>query len=69
MMQVYNIGGDYLHQAASQDRFVREMRRAKIEDLILKEVGVWLCAASTKLQRTDPSPIADARKHSLQREG
>jgi len=69
MMQVYNIGGDYLHQADSQDRFVWEMRRAKIEDLILKEVGVWLCVASTKLQRTDPSPIADARKHSLQREG
>jgi hypothetical protein len=68
MMQVYNIGGDYLHQEDSQDKFVREMRRANIKDLMLKEIGVWLTTASTMLQRTDPLLTADAREYLSQRE-
>jgi hypothetical protein len=69
MKQVYDIAGNYLHRAEDQEKFVREMRRAKIRDVILKEIGMWLSAAYTDLQRKGPFLTADARKYLLQKKG
>jgi hypothetical protein len=44
MKQIYDIRGDYLHREADQDKFVQEMRRAKIKVVMLKEIGMWLLA-------------------------
>jgi hypothetical protein len=52
MKQGYDLGGQY--RGEDEDKFVRETRRAKIQDLMLKEIGMWLCEAYTKLQRKGP---------------
>jgi hypothetical protein len=69
MKQVYDIAGDYLHRAEDQEKFVREMRRAKIRDVMLKEIGIWLAAVYTSLQRPGPFLTADARKYLSQKKG
>lgn len=69
MKQVYDVGGNYIHRDEDQDKFVREMRRAKIRDVVLKEIGIWLCEAYTKLQRKGPFMTPDARKYLSQKEG
>jgi len=69
MKQVYDIGGNYLHREEDQDKFVREMRKAKISDLMLKEIGFWMCEAYTKLQRKGPFLSADVREYMSQKKG
>lgn len=48
---------------------VRAMKRAKIRDLMLKEIGMWLYAIFRNLQRTGPIWTTDARQHAEQKEG
>jgi hypothetical protein len=69
MKQVYDLGGDYLHREEDQARFVREMKRARIKDVMLKEIALWLCAVYSKLQRTGPFLTPDVRQYLLQKEG
>ncbi|KIM78694.1 hypothetical protein PILCRDRAFT_10919 [Piloderma croceum F 1598] len=42
MAQIFNIGGRYLRREEDQDKFVREMRKAKINDSMLSEITLWL---------------------------
>lgn len=42
MAQVFDIGGRYLRREDDQDKFIREMRRAKISDSMLTEIALWL---------------------------
>jgi hypothetical protein len=42
MAEVFDIGGRYLRREEDQDKFIREMRRAKISDSILSEIALWL---------------------------
>jgi hypothetical protein len=69
MKQVYDIAGDYLHRAEDQERFVREMRRAKIRDAMLQDIGIWLSAAYKNLHRPGPFLTADARKYLSRKKG
>lgn len=39
MNQAYDIGRDYLQREADQNRFVQEMKSAKISDVTIKEIG------------------------------
>jgi hypothetical protein len=66
MKQVYDIGGDYLRKE-DQDKFVREIRRAKINDATLKEIGMWLNLAYAKLQRNGPLLTAEVREYLSQK--
>jgi hypothetical protein len=59
MKQVYDIGGNYLRRKEDQDKFVQEMRKAKISDLMLREINVWLSTAFSKLQWMGPPSAAD----------
>ena len=63
MKQVYDVGGNYLHLDKVQDKFVQEMRRAKIRNVMLKEIDIWLCEAYTKLKWQGPFLTLDAHKH------
>lgn len=69
MKQVYDVGGQYLHREADKEKFVREMKRAKIKDVTLKEIGIWLCNAYTKLQRKGPYLTPAVRQYLSQKEG
>src|SRR5882762_1175456 len=69
MKQVYDIAGDYLQRAEDQEKFVREMKRANIRDAMLKEIGIWLSAAYTNLQRPGPFLTADAHKYLSRKKG
>lgn len=69
MKQVYDIGGDYLHREADQDKFVREMKKAKIKDAMLKEIGMWLSTAYGKLQRKGPLLTLGVRQYLSQKVG
>jgi hypothetical protein len=68
MKQVYDIGGDYLRRE-DQDKFVREIRKAKIKDATLKEIGMWLSLAYAKMQRKGPLLSAEVREYLSQKEG
>ncbi|KIM77173.1 hypothetical protein PILCRDRAFT_12178 [Piloderma croceum F 1598] len=57
--QVYDVGGDYLRRKEDQAKFVQEMKRAKIKDVVLEEIGIWLCDGFTKLQRKGPLLTAE----------
>jgi len=50
MKQVYDVGGNYLRRKEDQEKFIREMKRAKISDSMLMEISVWLSTAFSKLQ-------------------
>ena len=63
MKQVYDVGGNYLHLDKVQYKFVQEMRRAKIRNVMLKEIDIWLCEAYTKLKWQSPFLTLDAHKH------
>jgi len=69
MKQVYDVGGDYLRREEDQAKFVQEMKRAKIKDVMLKEIGIWMCDAYTKLQRKGPLLTTEAREYMSQKEG
>lgn len=69
MKQVYDIGGAYLNRVADQAKFVREVKRAKIKDLVLKEIGMWLSTAYSKLQREGPVLTPSVRQYLSQKEG
>lgn len=69
MKQIHEIGENYLHREADQDKFVRAMKRAKIEDALLREIGTWLSAAYTKLQRTGPVLTPGDRQYLSQKKG
>jgi hypothetical protein len=69
MKQVYDVGGDYLRREEDQAKFVQEMRRAKIKDVVLKEIGIWLCDGLTKLQRKGPLLTTEIREYLSQKEG
>ncbi|KIM77174.1 hypothetical protein PILCRDRAFT_796231 [Piloderma croceum F 1598] len=69
MKQVYDVGGDYLRREEDRAKFVREMKRAKVEDVVLKEIGIWMCEAYTKLQRKGPFLTTEAREYLSQKEG
>jgi hypothetical protein len=68
MKQVYDIGGDYIRQA-DQDKFVREIRMAKIKDATLKEIGMWLSLVYAKLQRKGPLLAAEVGEYLSQNQG
>ena len=68
MKQVYDVGGNYLGEE-DLAKFVREVKRAQIKDVTLKEIGMWLCAAYTMLQRTGPLLTDEAREYLSQKEG
>jgi hypothetical protein len=63
MKQVYDVGGNYLHLDKVQDKFVQEMRRANIRNVMLKYIDIWLCEAYTKLKWQGPFLTLDAHKH------
>jgi hypothetical protein len=69
MKQVYDVGGDYLRREEDQAKFVQEMKKAKIKDVVLKEIGIWMCEANTRLQRKGPLFTAEAREYLSQKEG
>ena len=69
MKQVYDIGGDYLHREADQDKFVREMKKAKVKDVMLKEIGLWVSRAYMTLQRKGPLLTPAVRQYLSQKEG
>jgi hypothetical protein len=69
MKHVCDVCGNYLHRDEDQDKFVQEMRRVKIRDMMLQEIGIWLCEAYTKLQRKGPFLTPDACKYLFQKEG
>ena len=50
-----------------QDKFVREIRRAKINDATLKEIGMWLNLAYAKLQRNGPLLTAEVHEYLSQK--
>jgi hypothetical protein len=50
MRQVVDVGGHYLRRKEDQDKFVREMKRARINDSTLKEIVLWLQFSFTTLQ-------------------
>jgi hypothetical protein len=58
MGQVFDVGGHYLRRQEDQDKFVREMRRAKINDSTLKEIILWLQISLTTLQWGGPPTTA-----------
>jgi hypothetical protein len=69
MKQVYDIGGDYLHREADEDKFVRVMKRAEIKDTMLQGIGLWLSTAYMKLQRNGPLLTSSVRQYLLQKKG
>jgi hypothetical protein len=69
MKEVYDIGGHYLQRAEDEGKFVREMRRAKIKDVMLQEIGLWLSTAYAKLQRKGPLLTPSVRQYLSEREG
>lgn len=69
MKQVYDIGGDYLHREADQAKFVREMTKAGVDDVILKEIAMWLSGAYTKLQRKGPLLTPGVREFLSKKKG
>jgi MYND finger len=69
MKQVYDIGGDYLRREEDQAKFMQEMKRAKIKDVVLGEIGMWMCEAYMKLQRKGPFLTAEAREYLSQKGG
>jgi hypothetical protein len=50
MRQVFDVGGHYLCCGEDQDKFVWEMRRAKINDSTLREIVLWLQLSLRTLQ-------------------
>jgi hypothetical protein len=50
MAQVFNVGGRYLRREEDQENFVREMKKAKIDDLTLREITLWLQMSFTTLE-------------------
>jgi hypothetical protein len=50
MRQVFDVGGQYLRCPEDRDKFVQEMRRAKINDSTLGEIVLWLQLSLGTLQ-------------------
>jgi hypothetical protein len=48
---------------------VQEMKRANIRDVMLKEIGIWLLAAYTNLQRPGLFLTADTHKYLSRKKG
>jgi hypothetical protein len=69
MKKVYDIGGDYIHREADQAKFVRQMKRAGVKDLMLKEIGMWLSNAYGKLQRQGPLLTPGLREYLSTKQG
>ena len=69
MKQVYDVAGGCLRRKEDEDKFVKAVKRAKIADVMLTEISMWLSAVSTQLQRKGPILTADARKYLSRKDG
>ena len=65
MKRVYDVGGNYLRRKEDRDKFVQEIKRAKMSDSTLMEISVWLSTAFSKLQWKGPPSTAGGPEHSL----
>lgn len=57
MRQAVDVGGHYIRRQEDKDKFVREMRRAKIDDSTLREIMLWLQLSFTTLQWGGAEPL------------
>jgi len=68
MKQVYDIGGDYLQRWTDETKFVQEMKRAGVKDVMLEEIGTWLTIVWSMLQRKGLLPRPPVRDYLSQKE-